>query len=73
MYFFCFGHEFLKNFGLEPKKKCVAYPQEDFLFIIMHGTPKGHQKRFFFFFIYNKQQTTKQDLRSKDQKTKKEY
>jgi hypothetical protein len=37
------------------------------------GLLKATKKDFFFFFIYNKQQTTKQDLRSKDQKTKKEY
>jgi hypothetical protein len=31
------------------KKKCVEYPQQDFLFTILHGvgTPKGHRNRLF--------------------------
>jgi hypothetical protein len=28
-------------------KKCVTYPQEDFLFTILKGAPKGHQKSIF--------------------------
>jgi hypothetical protein len=44
------SYTFFFVFSRTVNEKCVAYPQEDFLFTILHGdsgTPEGHQKSIF--------------------------
>jgi hypothetical protein len=37
-------HSFSAQLVVIKRKKCVAYPQEDFLFTICMETPEGHKK-----------------------------
>jgi hypothetical protein len=58
----CWNFFFWEN-ATNAKKKCVAYPQEDFLFTILYGDPWRPPKKYIYYLKSEKTKTPLESIR----------